>query len=212
MTRVAVIGAGIVGLSAAHFLQKAGADVTVYESGTPGSGQSAGESRIFRHAHDDVRLAAFVRHSRALWREWEAEFGVELVSSAGAVAIGDSVEDKLRVLSGLPEVPVKLLAPGQLAAALPILADFQGKAMLDAHGGAIQTRAAFEALAGKLGDALVADHVMAVRPAAGQAWRSGPGPAWTGSTTRSCAPGAARQPWHGAPDWTFLWNSPRTPA
>ncbi|WP_427115264.1 NAD(P)/FAD-dependent oxidoreductase [Pseudarthrobacter scleromae] len=168
MTRVAVIGAGIVGLSTAHALQKAGADVTVYESGTPGSGQSAGESRIFRHAHDDVRLASFVRHSRALWREWEADFGVELVSGAGAVAIGDSVEDKLRVLSGLPEVPIKLLTPGQLAAALPILADFQGKAMLDAHGGAIRTSAAFRALAGKLKDALVADHVMAVRPTPGQ--------------------------------------------
>ncbi|MBD1539707.1 FAD-binding oxidoreductase [Arthrobacter sp. S13_S34] len=165
MTRVAVIGAGIVGLSTAHALQKTGVDVIVYESGTPGSGQSAGESRIFRHAHDDVRLAAFVRHSRALWREWEAEFGVELVSGAGAVAIGDSVEDKLRVLSGLPEIPVRLLAPAELAAALPILADFQGKAMFDAQGGAIRTRAAFRALAGTLEDALVADHVLTVRPA-----------------------------------------------
>jgi sarcosine oxidase len=167
MTRVAVVGAGIVGLATAYFLRKAGADVTVYESGSPGSGQSAGESRIFRHAHDDVRLAAFVGHSRTLWRGWEADFGVELVSAAGAVAIGDSIEDKLRVLSNLPEIPVALLPPGQLAARLPILADFEGKAMLDAHGGAIHTLAAFQALTGKLEDALVGDHVLAVRHGSG---------------------------------------------
>lgn len=166
MTRVGVVGAGIVGLSTAHALQKAGAKVLVYETGVPGSGQSAGESRIFRHAHDDVRLAAFVSHSRTLWRNWEADFGVELVSPAGAVAIGDSVEDKLRVLSQVPEITAGALAPAHLAARLPILADFQGKAMLDPGGGAIRTRAAFSALTGKLGDALVADHVLAVRPTA----------------------------------------------
>lgn len=163
MTRVAVIGAGIVGLSTAFALRKAGADVTVYESGTPGGGQSAGDSRIFRHAHADVRLAEFVSHSRTLWREWEADFGVELVSGAGALAIGDGVEDKLRVLSDLPRIPVALLAPGQLASALPILADFSGKAMLDVDGGAIRTLAAFRALTGKLENTLVSDHVLSVQ-------------------------------------------------
>lgn len=163
MTRIAVVGAGIVGLATAHALIKKGADVTIYDSGTPGGGQSAGDGRIFRHAHDDVRLAEFVSHSRTLWRQWEAEFGVELVSSAGAVAIGDSVEDKLRVLSDLPHIRVALLAPGQLASALPILADFEGKAMLDVDGGAIRTLAAFQALTGSLSAALVADDVLTVQ-------------------------------------------------
>jgi sarcosine oxidase len=79
------------------------------------------------------------------------------------VAIGDSVEDKLRVLSDLPHIRVALLAPGQLASALPILADFPGKAMLDVDGGAIRTHAAFRALTGKLEDALVTDHVLTVQ-------------------------------------------------
>lgn len=163
MTRIAVVGAGIVGLSTAHALRKAGAEVTVYESGAPGSGQSAGDSRIFRHAHEDARLAEFVSHSRTLWRQWEAEFGVELVSGAGAVAIGSGVEDKLRVLAELPQVPTSRLSPAQLAAALPILANFQGEAMLDADGGAIRTLAAFRVLSRELQDALVTDHVLAVR-------------------------------------------------
>nr|WP_255396344.1 FAD-dependent oxidoreductase [Kocuria sp. CNJ-770] len=44
MSRVAVVGAGIVGLATAHALRARGADVTLYESGPPGGGQSAGQS------------------------------------------------------------------------------------------------------------------------------------------------------------------------
>jgi hypothetical protein len=35
--------------------------VAVYERGVPGGSQSGGESRMFRHAHDDRRLVVFVR-------------------------------------------------------------------------------------------------------------------------------------------------------
>ncbi|HWC11254.1 MAG TPA: FAD-dependent oxidoreductase, partial [Acidimicrobiales bacterium] len=41
---------------------------------------------------------------------------------------------------------------------------YSGPAMLDEDGGAIRTSAAIEALAGAVGDALVADEVIAVRP------------------------------------------------
>ena len=86
MNDVAVVGAGIVGLSTAFALRERGVDVTVYERGAPGAAQSGGESRIFRHAHDDPRLVALAVESRAVWREWEARFGVELVSGDGVGA------------------------------------------------------------------------------------------------------------------------------
>jgi sarcosine oxidase len=101
---VAVVGAGIVGLSTAYALVERGLDVRVYEQGVPGNGQSGGESRIFRHAHDDPRLIEYARKSREAYE----------------------------------------------------------------RGGSIRTTAAIRALRGALGDGLVADEVLAVRPVAGE--------------------------------------------
>ena len=163
MIRVAVVGAGIVGLAAAHALRTRGAEVTLYESGLPGAGQSAGQSRIFRHAHEDPRLIALAARSRELWRAWEREFGVELVSPDGAVAIGDGVEAGLRALEPFPQIPVRRLDPEELHERLPLLSGWTGAAMLDVHGGAIRTRAAVGALASRLGESMLPEHVLSVR-------------------------------------------------
>ena len=151
---VAVVGAGIVGLSAAYSLLERGVGVTVYERGVPGNGQSGGESRIFRHAHDDPRLVAMAQRSRAIWREWADRLGVELVSGDGVVALGPSAESRLRVMEQVGGVPARSIDAAELAERLPLLAGgYPGPAVLDEAGGSIRTGTAVEVLAGQVGTA-----------------------------------------------------------
>ena len=161
-----MIGAGIVGLSTAYSLLERGIAVTVYEQGVPGNGQSGGESRIFRHAHDDPRLVALAGRSRAVWSEWEAALGVELVSPDGVVALGPAVEGRLRVLDQVGGVAARTIDAAELRERLPLLDGYSGPAMFDEAGGSIRTGTAIEALAGRLGGSLVADQVLTVRPGA----------------------------------------------
>jgi sarcosine oxidase len=162
---IGVVGAGIVGLCTAFALRERGASVRVYERGFPGRGQSGGETRIFRHAHDDPRLVAFARESRALWDEWGDRLGVELVSDDGAIALGPAVERRRAILEGAG-VPVRAVGESELSARLPPLDRYEGPAMLDEAGGAIRVRAAIEALTAQVGDGLVGDEVISLAPTA----------------------------------------------
>jgi sarcosine oxidase len=160
---IAVVGAGVVGLCAAYALSRRGVPVRVYEPGRPGDAQSGGASRIFRHAHDDPRLVGAARAARALWRGWGERLGIETISADGAVAIGDAVPRRLAILER-EGVPVRAIDRHELARLLPILARFDGPAMIDDAAGSIRTEAVVAALAAALGDAITTDEVMAVRP------------------------------------------------
>ncbi|MEX0835999.1 MAG: FAD-binding oxidoreductase, partial [Nitriliruptor sp.] len=161
---VAVIGAGIVGLATADALLERGAAVTVYERGVPGNGQSGGESRIFRHAHDDPRMVEMARRSRAIWREWEQRFGVELVSDDGVVALGPPVDERLPILDAAGGIAARRIEADAIDGWLPVMSSVDASAMVDADGGAIRTTAAIRALVERVGDGLVADEVLTVRP------------------------------------------------
>jgi len=163
-TDIAVVGAGIVGLSTAYAARRQGLSVTVYDAAAPGSGQSAGQSRLFRHAHDDPRMVALAVESRGLWQEWESDLGTALVSADGGVALGATVPDRLEVLSGFPEVPARPIDASELAERLPLLAAYDGPAMVDESAGAIRTRAAVAALTERLRDSIAVDHVLSLRP------------------------------------------------
>ncbi|WP_245403622.1 FAD-dependent oxidoreductase [Gordonia sp. 'Campus'] len=159
----AVVGAGIIGLSTAYHLARQGLSVTLYESGRPWYGQSAGQSRIFRHAHDDPRLVELAVRARHQWDEWSDYLGTPtpLISSDGAVALGGAVTDRHAILERAG-VEVVSLDPASLLEILPVLAEYDGEAMLDVRGGSIDTRAAISGLANRFRDDFVHEEVIAV--------------------------------------------------
>jgi sarcosine oxidase len=166
-TDVAVIGAGIVGLSTAYALRQRGATVTVYERSVPGSGQSGGDSRIFRHGHDDRRLVEWARRSRAIYRRWEEELGVELVSADGALYIGADAEDRLALIESVGGIEARMLDGDEVAERMPLLARRDRPALLDADGGAIRAAGAVAALGGRLGDRILGEEALTVTPLPG---------------------------------------------
>ncbi|CAN5905486.1 FAD-binding oxidoreductase [soil metagenome] len=162
--KVAVVGAGIVGLSTAMALTDRGVAVTVFERSVPGNGQSGGSSRIFRHAHDDPRLVEAAKRSLRIWRTWEQRFDTRLVSSDGTVAVGPAVARRFETLTAVGGVKARLVDGAEVPRLLPISAGYDSPALVDDTAGAIRTRAAIGSLTGLLHDHLVADEVYAVTP------------------------------------------------
>jgi sarcosine oxidase len=159
---IAVIGAGCVGLATADALLERGESVAVYETGIPGQQQSGGEGRVFRHGHDDPRLIALAVESRERWRELESRFGEELVSPHGTVAVGESAFERLPKLEEAG-AQARRIGADEVAERQPLLAPFDGEAVLDEAGGSIRTSAAIRLWSERVGDGLVQAEVIALR-------------------------------------------------
>ena len=158
-----MVGGGIVGLAAADALARRGADVVVLERFTPGSGQSAGAARGFRHLHAAAEQIAEAVRARALWDAWSARAGEPLIGEEGALRLGGDVAGDV----------ARLRAAGVEAAALehagerhPALHPEAGPLLWDPRGGAIRAARAVAWLAGELGARVRRAEVLGVRPGA----------------------------------------------
>ena len=159
-----MVGAGIVGLATTYALQERGVDVRCFEAGLPGGGQSAGRTRIFRHAHSRPELAAFAAEAGGAWSEWERAFGVTLLGREGLVVTGPAAAERGEVLAeaGLPH---RFIDADEQARLLPILDPPGDEALLDEGGGSTDVRAAVGALSTAVAQRLVAAEVFRVDPA-----------------------------------------------
>jgi sarcosine oxidase len=88
---VVVIGGGVVGLSAAWRLARAGREVVLLERFRIGHdrGSSHGPTRIFRFSYDDPVYVRLAQQALPLWRELEHESGADLLSITGGIDVGD---------------------------------------------------------------------------------------------------------------------------
>jgi sarcosine oxidase len=166
MQDVAIVGAGIVGLSTARALRDRGLHVTVYERHAPGCGQSAGGTRIFRLNHADGRLIGLAQRAQRIWRRWEDEYDVSLVGRDGVLVAGPTAPARRDGLRQAGEDGAWIDTAEQ-ERHLPLLRPFAGRVLLDAAGGPIRTEEAIGALAHDLRDTLRQADVLALRPVAG---------------------------------------------
>lgn len=143
--RVAVVGAGVVGLAVSRALMRHGCEVTCFEADIPMGARSAGSSRLFRILHPDPDLDHFARWSRSLWTTWDAEFGTLFARRRESHRGAPRREPHLLRRCGLlVSRPNEAPARGRLAPAFPISevpAQPQGSLVRDREASVIDVRA-----------------------------------------------------------------------
>ena len=162
-TEVVVVGAGIIGLSTACALRRRGVDSRLFEVGAPGSGQSAGRTRVFRHGHDDERLVRLVVRARREWERLEDELGASLLGRQGVLICGPHIDERAAAFEAAG-VPARFVDRDEQVAALPVVEPPEDRALLDELGGFIDVRATIDGLAATLAGQLVAAGVFSVTP------------------------------------------------
>jgi sarcosine oxidase/L-pipecolate oxidase len=97
---VVVVGAGLMGSSAAYHAAKAGQRVLLLEQFAllHGNGSSHGSSRIFRVAYPDQTYTRLCLRSLDMWKQLEAEGGVQLIQFTGELDFAASDNAELKEL------------------------------------------------------------------------------------------------------------------
>jgi sarcosine oxidase len=122
--KVAVVGAGVMGLASARALAQRGEDVTVYEQHTLGHnhGSSHGASRIFRLSYLEDRWIALAQRAYELWRELETETGAQLLKLNGLLDAEANTAARIAAFDR-HGIAYELLDPEQIAQRFSIAYD-----------------------------------------------------------------------------------------
>jgi sarcosine oxidase len=143
---LAVVGAGLLGLSAGRALAAAGRDVVVLEQAAVGHERSGsrGPSRIFRLGYEDPTYVRMARLALGLWRELEAEAGRTLLTVTGQLDLGVG-RAEVRAAMQAAGAPVEELGAGAVGERWPGVA-WSGAALWEPDSGVLSADACLGAL------------------------------------------------------------------
>jgi sarcosine oxidase len=141
-----VIGAGILGLSAAWSLSRRGRQVLVLDAdlpGHPGSG-SKGTARIFRLSYPEPPYVDMALRALTLWQGLETESGRRLLHRTGQLSFGAQL-DKLADSMRQAGAPFEELSPTDVRRRYPHLA-VDGPALAEEVSGVLEADACLQTL------------------------------------------------------------------
>jgi sarcosine oxidase len=124
--RIAIVGAGIMGASAARFLARRGHAVTLFDQHgeSHALGSSHGRSRIVRKAYPDPFFTEIMQDGYPMWHELEAELNEPLLDECGLMYYGPGDAENIRSMAaGLAamSVPFEVLEADDARALFPNL-------------------------------------------------------------------------------------------
>jgi sarcosine oxidase len=149
-----VVGAGLLGLSAAAELCRRGREVVVLEQAAVGHSRSGskGSSRIFRLGYDDPRYVKMAKAALPLWRDLEADTGADLLTTTGQVTFGPGIEVLAGALSQAGAA-AEIVPAGEVERRFPAVAA-PGPAVFEAHSGMLHAAECLAVMRRMVGESL----------------------------------------------------------
>jgi sarcosine oxidase len=147
--KVAVIGAGVMGLAAGRALTQRGHEIVVYEQYCFGHdrGSSHGRSRIFRLAYGEEEYVRLAQEALGLWRELEAETGETLLELNGLLEIVTTLEESTAGTLDACGVEWRRLEAGEAERHYPVHVPDGSFVVLQPEAGIVRADKALEAFA-----------------------------------------------------------------
>ena len=158
--RVAVVGAGVVGMSTAVELVERGHSVTCYESGPIMGERSAGATRIFRLAHVDPDLVRLAIAARREFARWGAAAGRPMLVDSECVITGTDMADRAAAMA-TAGAEYLLAGAGSGRLRLPVVEE-PAAALVDPAGGVVDVDAVRAHLTALAGHAVTRERVFAL--------------------------------------------------
>lgn len=155
--RVAVVGAGVVGMSAAVALLDAGQEVCCFKPAAIMGERSVGSTRIFRLAHVDADLVRCARQAGEGFARWSKDSGRPTVVRSECVITGSDMAARATAMAKAG-VDYELVGAGSGRLCLAVVNE-PAAALVDVGGGVVDVDAVRDYITARAGAALVQERV-----------------------------------------------------